>query len=416
MAGIAALLTLPFLFAAVVQALLRSDLALLARAALGYLPLAMLAVGIAAPLTMLLLAASDQMSAVVSSAAGNAGARYLTRAGVTLAGLSTIAAPFLAFLIGLLTAAGAVVLWFELLMRDAAVYVIVLMLPLVFAALVWPSRRIWAVRAVELLVALIFAKFVIVSVLSLGGAALSATAAPSVAGWLAGLVILVMGAFAPWAMLRLLPLAELAGNAVQTLHSERHGSQQRLERAGGLYQQGEEWATTTTAQMQRDRDAASEMLGATRPPKLPALGPATGPEDGADGADPPAPETPPEPPPATEERLPGLGGQWQAGNFSWRTLRLGPEGSWPNPSVWPAEDPGPPSPPTPPVDPGSAPVPASGADAAPPPPGAWPPATRADEAGRPPTVAPEAAAPTPAPTHDDADPLPPAQEPGGGRL
>ena len=60
MAGIAAVLTLPFLFAAAVQALIRSDLALLARAALGYLPLSLLAVSVAAPLTMLLLAASDR--------------------------------------------------------------------------------------------------------------------------------------------------------------------------------------------------------------------------------------------------------------------------------------------------------------------------------------------------------------------
>ena len=48
------------------------------------------------------------------------------------------------------------------------------MLPLAFAALVWPARRIWAIRAVEVLVALILSKFVIVAVLSLGGAALGA--------------------------------------------------------------------------------------------------------------------------------------------------------------------------------------------------------------------------------------------------
>ncbi|HKO27892.1 MAG TPA: hypothetical protein VJU80_10580, partial [Solirubrobacteraceae bacterium] len=46
MAAIAALLTLPFLFAATVQAALRSDVGLLARAAFGYLPLAMLSIAI----------------------------------------------------------------------------------------------------------------------------------------------------------------------------------------------------------------------------------------------------------------------------------------------------------------------------------------------------------------------------------
>src|SRR5437588_279635 len=53
MAAIASVLTLPFLFAAAVQALMRSELSLLPLAAFGYLPLAMLCVGIAAPVTTL---------------------------------------------------------------------------------------------------------------------------------------------------------------------------------------------------------------------------------------------------------------------------------------------------------------------------------------------------------------------------
>ena len=121
--------------------------------------------------------------------------------------------PFvLLFLIGLLTVAAAITLWLELLIREAAVYVVVLMLPLFFAALVWPARRVWAVRAVELLVALIISKFAIVAVLSLGGCWASATAtiverrrrcSPD-------LTLVMLAAFAPWALVRLLPLHELA--------------------------------------------------------------------------------------------------------------------------------------------------------------------------------------------------------------
>ena len=51
----------------------------------------MLAIGIAAPLTMLLLAASDQMSAIVSSAAGHASAHFLSRATAAIAALTLIA-------------------------------------------------------------------------------------------------------------------------------------------------------------------------------------------------------------------------------------------------------------------------------------------------------------------------------------
>src|ERR1017187_2995799 len=139
--------------------------------------------------------------------AGSAGAHFLGVAGATIGPLSLASrSPFLAFLVGLLTAAGALTLWVELLLREAAVYVIVLMLPLVFAALVWPARRVWAIRAVELLVALVLSKFAIVAVLALGGAALNHGASHGATTLLLGLVLVVLGAFAPWALLALLPL------------------------------------------------------------------------------------------------------------------------------------------------------------------------------------------------------------------
>src|SRR5436305_907187 len=227
-AGIAALLTLPFLFAAAVQALTRSDLALLLRAALGYLPLAILAVTVAAPVTALLLSGSDELSTLVSSATGQPGARALGQ-GIGLTGTLTLlsGSPFFVFFFALLTAAGAMTLWMELVMREAAVYVVVLMLPLAFAALVWPARRVWAVRAVELLVALILSKFAIVAVLSLGGAALGTSfGSHSITGALAGGALVLLAAFAPWALLRLLPLAELASGAAGSLRRETVGDAQ----------------------------------------------------------------------------------------------------------------------------------------------------------------------------------------------
>jgi hypothetical protein len=210
MAAISALLTLPFLFAAAIQALLRSDLSLLARSALGYLPLGVLAVSVAAPLTQLLLAASDELSGLVSSASGytEAGFIHATAFGIGVGAVSS----FPVFFVGLLAVAATMTLWVELLIRSAAVYVIVLMLPLFFAALVWPARRIWAVRAVELLLALILSKFAIVAVLALGGAALGHTTVPSVTQMLAGTTLVMLAAFTPWALLRLLPLHELASS------------------------------------------------------------------------------------------------------------------------------------------------------------------------------------------------------------
>ena len=211
MAAIAALLTLPFLFAASIQALMRSDLTLLVRSAFGYLPLGLLAVSIAAPLTMLLLSASDELSALISGATGSSPGSALGKFGIA-GGLGVVSkSTFIVFFVGLLTVAVTIILWVELLIRAAAVYVVVLMLPLFFAALVWPARRIWAIRAVELLVALILSKFTIVAVLSLGAAALGHGLLPGITGGLAGVTLVLLAACSPWALMRLLPMHELAG-------------------------------------------------------------------------------------------------------------------------------------------------------------------------------------------------------------
>jgi hypothetical protein len=230
-AGVAALMTLPFLIAAAIQAVLRSDAALLARAVFGYLPLSFLATGIAAPLAMILLQVTDWMGSWVAGAAGDEGSHFLVESGVALGALGVAAgSPFVTFLIALLTTAGGLILWLELLVREAAVYVVVMMLPLVFAAMVWPARRVWAVRTVEVLVALILAKFAIVSVLALAAAALAHGGGDLIVRSLAGLVLVVLGAFAPWVLLRLLPLAEVASGAIGHV---REQTQARVTRDGG---------------------------------------------------------------------------------------------------------------------------------------------------------------------------------------
>jgi type IV secretion system protein TrbL len=373
-AGIAAVLTLPFLFAAVIQALVRSDLALLARAAFGFLPLAMLGVGIAAPLTMLLLAATDQLSAVVSSAAGHATTHFLTWASAGVGGLALLSSsPFLVFFVGLLTVAAAIVLWFELLLRAVAVYVIVLMLPLAFAALVWPARRIWAIRAVEVLVALILSKFLIVAVLSLGGAALNESAFTSITGMLAGFVLLTMGVLTPWALLRLLPLGEIASAAAGSLRSEAVGAGSRLLQSGSAAGTvAHDWAYTT-AQMRRDANgpsnggeldgqpptaasasdaqAAEDLVGDAVPaasnggapeegsaesgdsePAAPG-GPvklATGAGSAGNGTSSAAANDPPDPTAAASPpRAPGMAPIWQSDDYGWGTVKLGLEHGWP---------------------------------------------------------------------------------------
>jgi hypothetical protein len=291
MAEVATLLTLPFLFAAAVQALMRSDLALLARAALGYLPLAMLAIAIAAPLTALLLAASDELCTFVSAAAGNQSAHFLNQATLYLSAVSAgLGSPGLVFFVGLFLMAATFVLWVELLMRMAAVYVIVLMLPLAFAVLVWPARRVWAVRAVELLVALILSKFAIVSVLSLGGAAISASlGSASVTSLMAGAVLCMLAAFSPWALMRLIPLAELAGGAAGSLQREL-GLADRARRHLDDAKRVDEGLGSITARLRDDAKNTAPGVGDAAAPASAEAVPAPAGAAGANGAAPtPAP-------------------------------------------------------------------------------------------------------------------------------
>jgi type IV secretion system protein TrbL len=205
----------------------------------------------------------------------------------------------------LLVVAAAVVLWIELLMREAAVYVIVLMLPLAFAAMVWPARRIWAIRAVELLVALVISKFAIVAVLSLGGAALSSGANlgnHSITDVLIGLVLLLMGAFTPWALLRLLPLAEIGASAASSLSSQtRTRARAASELASGIATPAADWAEATVASMQRDASGVSSGPPCVRaqpqlPPKATTAG--GGSEDSSEPvSEPPEPDPEPHPDP-----------------------------------------------------------------------------------------------------------------------
>jgi hypothetical protein len=301
MAAIATVLTLPFLFAAAVQALIRSDIGLLVRASFGYLPLAMLAIAVLAPLTTLLLAASDELCRFISAAAQNQSAHFLAQAALSAAGLSALAgSPFLVFLVGLFTIGAAFALWIELLLREAAVYVIVLMLPLAFAALVWPARRIWALRAVEVLVALILSKFAIVAVLSLGGAAISAGAGQGVTGLMAGAVLIMLAAFSPWALLRLVPLAEVAAGAAGSLRGEvRPAGAATANKAIGLAMAGDDALTRLAARMAHDNGGGTDDHDDPPPPLAPPP-----PSPPPSSSPPPSPAPPSSSPPSPPSSSP----------------------------------------------------------------------------------------------------------------
>jgi hypothetical protein len=249
MVALAGVVIVPMLLLGIMQAVYRQNGSMLIRSVLVNVPLALLLTAVAIKLVSLGLALTDAMSDVVSHGAGVDAGRFLSEVSLGLSGSGTAqpAVPtFVLFIAGLVVVFGALMVWVELLIRSAAIYVAVLFLPLVLASLAWPAIAHWCRRLVDTLVALILGKFVIVAVLSLAAGALAGgtgamakgggvggagggTAGSGGGGFaavLGGTALLLLAAFAPWALFRLLPFIE--AGAVGHLEGLSHRARQTV--------------------------------------------------------------------------------------------------------------------------------------------------------------------------------------------
>jgi hypothetical protein len=216
MTALSGVVVLPLLIVSALQAVYRQSASQLVRAFFVQLPLALLLGVVAIQIVILCLSATDAMSTAIAGGSGSDIKKLLT--GLTHGLITAVGDPtmatFVLLLVGLLVAAAAFVLWLELLVRAAAVYVAVLFLPLALATLVWPSVSHWCRRLVETLAALILSKFVIVATLSLAASAVSSgtagtgDAGSGFASVLAGGALLVLATFVPFTILRLIPAVE----------------------------------------------------------------------------------------------------------------------------------------------------------------------------------------------------------------
>jgi hypothetical protein len=216
MTALAGVVILPMLLASTLQAVVRQNPGQLVRTFLLQLPLALLLAVVAIQIVILSLSATDAMSDAVAGGTGADVNSLLSgvTTGLVAAAADPSIASFVLLLVSLLIAVAAFVLWLELLIRTAAVYVAVLFLPLALATLVWPAVSHWCRRLVETLAALILSKFVIVATLSLAAGAVSSGTAgggdhgSGFSSVLAGGALLVMATFVPFAILRMIPAVE----------------------------------------------------------------------------------------------------------------------------------------------------------------------------------------------------------------
>ena len=288
MAALAGVVVLPLLLLGIVQSVYRQSASMLVRSVLLNVPLAILLTAIAVKLVQIGLSATDAMSAAVAHGAGLDTGNFMASVVTDLDSGSGSGTPaFVLFLGGIVVVIGAVLVWIELLIRSAAVYVAVLFLPLAMASLAWPAIAHWCRRLVDTLVALVLGKFVIVSVLSLAAGALAGGsgvgggggggAGGGFAAVLGGAALLLLAAFAPWALFRLIPFME-AGAVGHLEGLGRRAGHQAAVPARGLAQvamrtgAAHSMATAASAGLGLPGSGAALSAGGSSAPSSPLAG------------------------------------------------------------------------------------------------------------------------------------------------
>ena len=237
MIGLAALVVLPMLLIATVRAVITQDLSQLVRSFFVYLPVAVLGTFVAVHFTQALLSITDSMSAAVARNVAGDVSEIFDSVGGTLSGAGAAgpAAPSFAIFFGaLLLVVGSFFVWLELLIRSAAVTAAVFFLPMILAGLVWPAAMRWTKRLIEILVALILSKFVIVAVISLATAALADPGGGGFGTVMGAAALMLMAAFSPFAIMKLVPMVE--GAAIDHLQGKGRAPIQSLRPDGGVNQ------------------------------------------------------------------------------------------------------------------------------------------------------------------------------------
>jgi hypothetical protein len=218
--NIAGVLLAGFVFLGLIQGLLHGDGAGMVRRMAGNLPLAVAGMVVTTAVAGRLLDLTDAMSDAVLASSDEQALHFLSGFG---AAVLVGTGGFAAVVIGLVAVVAALLLWVELIIRASLVYLLVAISPLGFAATLWPAARGFLRKTIEILLAVILSKFVICVALAIGTAALAGAGAAggaedgiaegagaSVGSLMVGAVLLGLAAFAPFIVVKLIPVAEAA--------------------------------------------------------------------------------------------------------------------------------------------------------------------------------------------------------------
>jgi hypothetical protein len=223
---IAGVLMVAFLLAVVIQGALAGEPGLMIRTAVKEVPLAVFGTVALVTIASLLLGLTDAASTMVLGDAPDNLGHFLSGFGVSS---NVLNGGLLGVIFFLLFLVGALLVWIELIVRSSLIYLLIAAAPLTLAARVWPATRSAFRRLCEIGLALILSKFVIALALALGAAALAGggpqdgtvgtAAGLDAAGLLSGATLMLLAAFTPFVLLRILPILETAVVAQGISHS-----------------------------------------------------------------------------------------------------------------------------------------------------------------------------------------------------
>ena len=211
---IAGSLVLVFLFLSLIRAMFAGEFSTMWRAALVDVPVAFLATALTVVVASALLAMVDEASATLLGADGE----QLAAFGDSLADMEQLSlAGLFGILFGLLFIIGAVLVWIQLLVRAALIYIVIAFAPITWVTRAYPGTRGIAKRGAEIAIALIVSKFVKAVSFRLGAEAMAssgvATGEVDLSAMLVGSSIMLMTAFMPWMIFKVIPAVENATSA-----------------------------------------------------------------------------------------------------------------------------------------------------------------------------------------------------------
>ena len=181
--ALAIVLMLLLLFVAVIEYVANADGAGLIRLIWSDIPMAVLLTVFTLTLISTTLIVADELTAFVSAGNATQVSSYITTLESVMKKAnqpSDIGDALLALFVGAAVAVGSGVMWVEMLLRSVGLGLVAIFLPLAWAGRVWPKTRRWAVRAGEVMLALILFKPVMVGVFYMGVAALANGTLPGV--------------------------------------------------------------------------------------------------------------------------------------------------------------------------------------------------------------------------------------------